>query len=224
MRRVFLAIIAMMAFCVGTAFAHEHWVDVSDFNPPEGTKQSVFLCSGHAFPKSETVLKDRVLHETKIIKPDGTTEEFETVEKGKRRVTEFLFESQGTYVMGFALKQPQSKEPLYWARAICVAGTTGGDREKLYSSGKGLEILPLSKVSALKKGDQLPLVITFDGARVDGRLSVLPEKGKSVTLSTTAKRPAALKISATGRYLVTTAYKGKGCSLTFAVKETGPDK
>ena len=223
MWRYALAIAGLITLYSESVFAHEHWIDMTNVYPAAGETQKVFICSGHSFPESSIVLKDRVLHDAEIIKPDGTTERFETAEDTKRRSAEFSLNSNGTHIVGFALKQPQMKEPMYWVRAISVVGGTN-DNERLYSTGKGLEIVPGSKVSSLKQGDKLPLVVLYNGKQIDTRLSILPEEGKSMTLSTTSKRPASLDVSEEGRYLVTTSYKGKSCSLTFAIQKAENEK
>lgn len=220
MKRFIVIIAVLICSYARIVSAHEHWVDTENFYPVVGKELKIFICSGHSFPESSIVLKNRVLHDTEVIKPDRTTESYETAEDGKQRSAELTFDSQGTYIVGFALKQPQMKEPMYWAKAIIVAGGRD-DNEDLYSVGKGLEIVPGGKISALKKGDKLPLVVLYNDIQVVARLSILPEKGKSVTLSTTSERSASLTLPQEGRYLITSSYKGRSCSLTLAVRKAG---
>lgn len=223
MKRFIVIIAVLICSYARIVSAHEHWVDTETFYPVVGKERKIFICSGHGFPESSIVLKDRVLHNTEITKPDRTTASYEAVEDGKRRSGNFTFDSPGTYVVGFTLKQPQMKEPMFRAKSIVVAGGRD-DNEKLYSLGKGLEIVPGSKISTIRKGDKLPLTVLYDGVRVNAFLSILPEQGKSLSLGTTSERAASLSISKAGRYLVTTSYRGKSCSLTFAVQKAGIEK
>lgn len=223
MHRYALFIAALTAACSINAFAHEHWIDMSDFYPDANTVQKVFICSGHSFPESSIALKDRVLHDAHIIAPDGTVKAFEYVDGTKKRSAEVSFQTNGIHKVGFVLKQPQMKEPLHWAKALVVVDKKN-DNPDLYVTKKGLEIALKGTISTLTKGDQLPLTVLYNGKQVDARLSIQPEQGKSIILSTTSKRPAILSISQSVRYLITTSYKGKSCSLTFAVQKASTNK
>ena len=79
----------------------------------------------------------------------------------------------------------------------------------------------MKEISSLAKGDTMPLVVRYNGEQVGTRISVLPEQGRSISLSTTPRRAAALTLPVSGRYLATAAYKGKTCSLTFSIREPG---
>jgi len=215
--------LGLMNLYAGSVFAHDYWIDIEDFHPAAGETQMVSICGGHSFPGSGMALKDRVLHGMKAIKPDGVTVGVKTARDGGRRSGEFLFDCRGVYIFGFALKQPQMTEFMYWAKTIVVAGGSA-DNERLYCRGKGLEIVPGDKISALRKGHELELTVLYDGDRVGARLCILPEHGRSISLSTAWDRPAYLSVSEEGRYLVTAGYKGKSCSLTFAVHRERSDK
>jgi len=207
----------IIGLCACTASAHEHWVDLETFYPAIGETNRISICSGHSFPKNSILLRKSLLHNLKVFLPDGKATAFKTTSQDKRWITDFVFKTEGVVIVSFSLKKPQIEEPLYRATAIVICGNTDKDKAS-YSTGKGLEIVPTGKLSQAKKTGTLQLILLSNGKRVSARLTILPEHGKNTILSTTEKRPAELKITKGGRYLVTTSYKGKGCSLTFALK------
>lgn len=200
-----------------SARAHEHWIDLESFYPVKGEKTKIFICSGHYFPKSSFALSERLLH-TQVIKPDKEIIVYKTMEEKNRRVGEVVFESTGTYIIRFFLKKPQLKEPLCWANSIAIVEAENDDTT-FYSLGDGLEIVPQKKISGLRKGDRLPLILLYNGKQVSSTLSISPEVGKSYFMRTEKGRPALIKIKHEGRYLIRANYKGKGCSLTFYVRK-----
>jgi uncharacterized GH25 family protein len=210
---IFLAYLSALA----SAFAHEHWIDLENFHPGKGEKAKIFICSGHYFPKSSATLSERVLHTT-MVKPDGEIIAYTTIEEKNRRAGELIFESTGAYIIRFFLKKPQLKEPLYWASSIVIVEAENEDTG-FYSLGNGLEIVPQKKISDLRKGDTLPLILLYDGKRVGSTLSVSPEDGKSYFMRTKKTRPALIKIEGRGKYLIRAKHKGKACSLTFSIRE-----
>ena len=201
------------------ASAHEHWLDCDNYYPAVGARTKLRLCSGHAFPKSDLVLKQHVLYRTIVVKPEGETISYKTIEYDQHRLAEADFDTAGVHIVMFELKKPQMEKPLYYAKSIIVVGGKN-DKEQLYSITKGLEIVPGKTLTSLALEDELPLIVLYDGQRVNARISIIPEKGKSTTLTTTSERPAQFKISSSGRHLLTSCYKGKSCSLTFSVRNT----
>lgn len=212
----------VLTWAGAAALAHEHWVDVEDYYPAAGKSVKVHVCSGHAFPESSTVLKERVLRGTRVIAPGGKASDYQASEAGKKRTARIELGEAGVHLVLFELGPPQMKEPMYQAKAIVIAGD--GDDEAKYAVGHGLEIVPMDKLSGLSKGGKLSLAVLYNGTRIAARITIEPEQGKSSVLSTTAKRAAEFKVPGEGRYLVTTSHKGKTCSLTFAVGGEGGKK
>ena len=210
-----LGVVGILTWTASVGLAHEHWLDVEDYYPAAGAKLSISVCSGHSFPESSTVLKERVLRGTRVVSPEGKESAYQASEDGKKRKAQIDAGNAGVYLVLFELGPPQMKEPMYQAKAIVVAGDA--DDEDGYKVGRNLEIVPLARVSAKANGDTLPLALVFNGERVAGRITVEPAKGRSVTLSTTRERAAELKLVGGGRHLATASHKGKGCSLTFSV-------
>ena len=221
MRRFFIVAAGLLVLETETVSAHEHWIDADDFYPAAGETGKVFICSGHSFPKSNMTLKDRVLRSAEIIKPDARKTPLKTIEDGGQRSGEVVFETNGVHIITFELKQPQMKEAMHWAKSIIIAD--GNDDDARYSVGQGLEIVPGIRISTLRKGDKAPLIVRYNGEQVKARVMILPERGNSVSLSTTEQRPASLSLSHDGRYLVSANYKGKSCSLTFVVRQSGDE-
>jgi len=205
------------------ASAHEHWIDCDNYYPAVGDKTKLRICSGHDFPKSDIVLKEHVLYRTIVVKPEGETISYKTIEYDQHRLAETNFDTAGVHIVMFELKKPQMKEPLYYAKSIIVVGGKN-DKEQLYSIKNSLEIVPGKTLTSIAMGDELPLIVLYEGKQVNARISIMPENGKSTTLNTTSDRQAQLKISSSGRFLLTAGYKGKSCSLTFAVRNTGTEK
>jgi hypothetical protein len=211
------ACVCLIVCLACSAWAHEHWVDLEDFHPAAGATSKVFVCSGHGFPKSSTLLKKRLLHDLTARVAGGEAVPYEIRQDGKRWTGEVAFKTAGVSIVSFSLKRPPLKEPLYQARTIVVVGG-GKDDETQYGTMPGLIIVPGSQIHELKKGDELPLTVLYNGERVKARLTISPAGGRSSFLRTTTDRAALLKINKGGRYLVTTDYKGKGASLLFSVK------
>ncbi|MCK5850177.1 MAG: DUF4198 domain-containing protein [Kiritimatiellae bacterium] len=210
-------VLAVLGLYTGTASAHEHWVDMNQFYPAVDETNRISICSGHSFPKSATLLGKRLLHDLRIFLPDNKSTVFKTTSQDQRWVSDLAIKTAGTVIVSFSLKKPQIEDPFYRATAIVICGNADNN-ESSYSTGKGLEIVPTGKLSQARKTGALPLTLLLNGKRVSARLTILPEHGKSTILSTTEKRPAELKINKNSRYLVTTSYKGKGCSLAFALE------
>jgi len=200
------------------AVAHEHWVDVDAFRPAAGQRVNVSVCSGHYFPKSSFALKDKVLQGVELLALDGKTASVQTTVTEKQRTGTVKLESGGVYILRFTLKRPRAKEPSYEAKTILAAGD-GADDAVRYTIGHGLELVPSQALTGLKPGDELPLVLRLDGKRVAGSLEATVEGGKSSFLKAETDRPAVLRLTRAGRYLVTTNVQGRGCSLVFWVSE-----
>ena len=107
---------------------------------------------------------------------------------------------------------------LAWGRAIIISEEDTGD----YITGKGLEIIPQQKVSIIRSGDRVPLILLYNGERVEGNLNINPENGRSFYMRTTRENPAMIKIRKSGNYRATARHNGTSCSLTFFV--TGENK
>lgn len=218
--RIFMAcIVAGFFLGWGDAQAHEHWVDVSDFYPSKGDTVAVHVCSGHYFPKSAIVLKDKVLEGFHLWGPEQEPVDVETVAGEKRRSGVVVIEGEGVHVLEFSLRRPRAPEPSFEAKSLVVVNAEK-DHWAGYGLGRGLELIPEKAISGLKVGDQLPIFVALDGKRVGASLEVLVEKGKASFLKSKSDHSAIVRIRKTGRYLVMASVRGRGCSLVFEVRAT----
>jgi len=198
----------------GLLNAHETWIV---FQAGEEGKSIFYLCSGHDFPESETIVSEKLADSISLVKPAGKSEEFQLVESKEKNCwqAEAELKSTGTYLACYSLKRPQMEEPLVWGKTIISYKGDSGN----YSSGNGLEIVPLLKLTAVEAGEKLPLVLYYNGERVSGSLRISPAGSGSYHMRTAKEYPAEIKIKKSGWYLITAGYEGKKCSLTFFVEE-----
>jgi uncharacterized GH25 family protein len=212
--KIFLVTILLFLFPI-ISFSHEYWIDIQNFSPKPNEKVKIFISSGHYFPKSEGVVSERLLSDTKIITPEGEEIVYETREEKNRRVGEFTFKEAGRYIILFSLKKPQEETPLYCGKSIVLVG----EQEELnYTSGRYIEIIPLKGISSLKKGEILPIKILYNKQPIKVTFNISIEGKKNFSISSDEEGIAKLKIDRSGRYLITANYKGKGASLTFYIK------
>jgi hypothetical protein len=200
--------------------AHEHWIDLDAFYPAPSQQVGMRLCSGHHFPKSTVVLKDKVVSPVTWRRPGGQSTPIDTRAGEGQRVGTLTPVEAGAHLLHVTLKRPRAPEPSYEGKAIIVV-----ERETdvdAYAVGHGLELVPQQRLSGVVPGDVLPVALFLDGQRVAGTLSASRAGGKTSLLSTGVDRPARLKLAGAGRYLVTASREGRGCSLVFMIRnETG---
>jgi len=202
--------------CAVAAHAHEHWV-IAEIGANTNGRGKVCICSGHSFPRSDILLAERLLADMQIVGPSGETAAYKPTAREKTWTADVAFDKPGIWIVAFALKKPQEAEAVYRGRSLVVIG--GQDDPLRYARKHGLEIVPGAPISKVKPGGILPLSLLLDGIPVEGKISVTPEKGSVSFLSTGKDRPAELKITAAGWYLLTVSQKGKTFALTFTVAE-----
>ncbi|MBA7495464.1 hypothetical protein ES702_06051 [subsurface metagenome] len=217
MRKLSLVWMFVFLLC-SSAVSHEHWIDLEEFYPLPGEKTIVSICSGHYFPKSSVILADRLLHDMRIISPDKKEYTYETRDEKNRRVAEVVLKSAGIHLISFSLKKPPVKEPLYFAKSIVLVGELTEDKVS-YTLGCLIEIVPEKDISRLKKGEELPLRLLYKGKPATSTFSISLDGKENFFLRTNKDGLALLKVTTLGRYLITAHYKGKGCSLTFCIRE-----
>ena len=214
-----LSLVWMFVFLLSSsALSHEHWIDPEDFYPVPGEKTVISICSGHYFPKSSFALANRLLDDTRIIGQDGKEYAYETRSEENRRVGEFSFESAGIHLITFSLMKPLLKELLYSAKSIVLVGKPTEDKIS-YTTGCLIEIVPGKDIFSLKRDEELPLKLLYNGKPTRSTFSISVNGKKNYFLQTNREGIARLKITAKGRYLITSSYKGKRCSLTFCIRE-----
>ncbi|MCX7591572.1 MAG: DUF4198 domain-containing protein [Kiritimatiellae bacterium] len=195
------------------ASAHDHWIRLVR----EGDFGRVEIGSGHAFPTSEFLLAKQLITETVAINPQGNTSQLQIEAREKVWTTLFGPLTPGVWSASFALKKPQEDEPLFRGRALLVVGDA--DDPARYAVGHGLELVPQAPLSKLKAGGTLPVSILVNGVPTEGRIAVMPEKGGVGFFSTGKDRPAVIKLTVGGAYLLSVSHKGKTFALVFSVPE-----
>lgn len=199
-----------------TLFAHEDWIDVSNYYPAVGDTISIYLAAGHHYPESEILLAERLIYQPEIITPNGTAVPLKFSAEKNQWKTTYIVKSPGVYVIKYALKKPPLTDPLFYGKALVIAGEK--DQGKKYSTGSVMEISPTGEISDLAKGDTLAFQLLQDSKPVKGTILLMPAGGKDHYLSTTPDQPAKYTLEKPGKYLVYTEQGGTNCSVTFAIK------
>jgi len=225
-------------------FAHDYWVEPSNFRPAAGDKIKAVISGGHSFPVSEFAVSDKLVTETIIALPSGQRLAYKTQENKERKCRisdEVPFTQTGIYLLQFQIKKPQEKLPIFYAKSILSIeekSITPTEFNPIsYTLGCLMEIIPLSDPTKLKKGDELPLQLLYDNKPMKEMFEIAikypdktGDKDKSSTaeehfiLKTDKEGRAKLKIIASGRYLIVVEHKGEGCSLTFYANLQGDVK
>ncbi len=197
--------------------AHDNWIAASDYFPEEGEEIMLHIGNGHNFPESDSAISERFVETILVTAPDGNSESIEvsTDPENNRLISSFPVGTEGVYIVSYSVKRPRMEEPLAVGSAAVIPGNDSGR----YTRGEGLEISPTRKLSGLRAGDKLPLVLLLDGERIAGVLNVTPEKGRSYSMRTTAGRPAEITVEEAGHYLVVTSRGGQTASFTLSVRE-----
>ena len=216
MKRFGIAMLLALLAGAAPAVAHDHWIAAADYFPAVGGSLAVSICSGHAYPESGFALSRKLIGGTIAVAPGGSKMPFDVEEREKRWSGSFECHAPGVILASFTLEKKQVKKPLFQGKAIFVAGCDIDDPAS-YLLGEGLEIVPLEALTRLEPGTTLPLSVVDNGAAVNAVITITPEEGRTVRLSTTPRRAAEFEIPGAGRYLLTASADGTACSLTLAI-------
>jgi len=206
----------MFVFSALIIFSHELWMFTDNFHPGNGKQIKLFICSGHDFPKSNFKIKRSLIKDV-FIKNSEKRSDIIIKSEGKHWESYFPIKNRSTYIAVFTLVKKGKTEPFFWGRVL-IAPFDPTKKESEYITGEGLEIIPLNNISQLKENDTLELKALFNGEPVkfNGKISV--DGRKNIFLSSNKTEPVKLNKIKKGIYLVTTSFKGKGCSLTFELQ------
>ncbi len=199
------------------ARSHEHWFDPGDFYPAAGAATSFRVCSGHHYPESAFAVKDEVLCGVILAAPGGGTSKVPTTRGETSHAGSFTAATEGVHILSLALKRPGAADTSFELKAIIVAG--GKDDPSVYSTGKGLEIVPLAPLAAAAAPCEIPCGILLDGERIEGSLTLFDGSGGSVALKADRESPAIAAVSRAGMYLIVAQATGRECSLVFEVRK-----
>jgi len=209
---------AAAAILSSPAVAHEYWIVAEPAYPAAGAEIRLTLGSGHAFPKSEILLGEKLLAGTSLSGPAGAALAY-VPKRGDAAWSAVATPAAGAWRAEYALQKPLQDAPVHRSRCLVVSG--GKDDPAAYADGKGIEIVPRRAVSGLRPGDVVPLDLRLDGAPAAGRITVVAEKGGATFLSAGKDRPAEWKAGAPGWYLFGVSHQGRTFSLSFRVPDAG---
>ncbi|MCU0638600.1 MAG: DUF4198 domain-containing protein [Candidatus Krumholzibacteria bacterium] len=198
------------------ARSHEHWFDPGDFYPSAGAATSLRVCSGHHYPESGFAVKDEVLGGVILAAPGGGTSKVPTARGEISHAGSFTTATEGVHILSLALRRPGAADPAFELKAIIVAG--GKDDPSAYSTGKGLEIVPLASLAEAAAPCGIPCGILLDGERIEGSLTLFDDGGGSAALKADRESPALVAVKRAGRYLLVAQAAGRECSLVFEVR------
>jgi len=200
-----------------SVFAHEHWIYFNDFYPKQKELIDFFLCSGHNYPESDNIISERVIHNTDIKTPSNTIISYSTEENNNCRISEFSFNDEGIYIISFELSRTQ--EPEYCVKSIIITAEYNEIySENSYTSGNLIEIIPLTPLSHLNANDEIYLKIIYNNKPVISNLCILPEGERAFYLYSNDEGIFSFSVKEK-KYLITSSYNGKGCSLTFEIRD-----
>ncbi|HDN84654.1 MAG TPA: DUF4198 domain-containing protein [Candidatus Aerophobetes bacterium] len=179
MKKTFIILCSLtVLLSTSIVYAHDLWLNVSNYFPKPGEVVTIELGWGHRFPTDE-VIKEGWLESIYAISPKG-----EKISLKKLDPTHFSFRPQiaGIYLVaaqikpGFLTKTTegyklQTKRGLknvitcfrYDKRAKAII--QGGKKKEGISqkAGHPLELIPLKAPAQLKEGDTFPLKVIFRG-------------------------------------------------------------
>ena len=215
MRKI-LPIFIYIFFSTSIIFSHELWMFTDNFHPNEGKQIKLSICSGHYFPKSNFKIKKSLIKDV-FIKNSEKRSDIIIKSEGKHWESSFSIKNGSTHLAVFTLVKKGKTEPFFWGRAL-IEPLNPTRKKSEYITGEGLEIILLNNISQLKENDTLELKALFNGEPVkfNGKISV--NGGKNIFLSSDNTEPVKLNKIKKGIYLITTSFKGKGCSLTFEIR------
>lgn len=212
MRKTFILFSGLIVFSA-ILFSHEIWMFAENYHPTLNNPVNLFICSGHKFPQSSFLIRKDLIKDTYTIN-NGVKTEISFLNNKKAWEASLNLKKPGIYISVFSLVKRGKKEPFFWGRAIIdPAGSMEKNPE--YSTGEGLEIIPMAPLSQWKNLNELKFRAVFNGKTVkfNGKVSV--NGGKNIFLTSGESGSVALGKIKKGKYLMTTQFKGKGCSLTF---------
>jgi Domain of unknown function (DUF4198) len=225
MKRIFFILILVIGLGLSmNLWGHSHWLLTDNFYPGNPGKLTISVCSGHRFPTSNFALKDNVFHEAAIYGPMGK-QLISAPLQGKKRIGTVQLKEPGIHLLSFSLQRQRDKAPRFQGKTIIHVGkvTENKKPEVLYQLGTGLEIVPLTLLPNIKKGDTLDLKLLLDGNAISGSCSIVPAGKKSFNVVAGKDGKLSIPLKHEGAYLVTCYLKGKGCSLSIQVKSTVKD-
>lgn len=207
----------ILSFFITSTFvyAHEHWIELENFQPQIGQNIKIFVKSGHNFPKGEFVVSEKLLKKIKVclVNKNEVKEYVLNTEKDSK-FANVVFDSTGTYVISFVIAKPPKDEPVYFGKSIV---SIGAEVNEIKRDGNSLlEILPGK--GNLELNEKVKFKVFYNGNPVKTTINISIDGKKNFFLQTNKDGEFSLELKNHGKYLLTTSYGKYGCSLTFFVK------
>lgn len=215
MNRINHFFILLLLFYV-PLFSHYQWiVNHKDISSDKTIVKFMIGC-GHSFPESELLLKRDMITDVRL--RSGTLVRSLDIEKNGR-FWEGSVKTSGSdpFVIEYLLKKRVSKTPFFQGRMVVFFQNGQGDDLKIFT-GKCIEIIP-ADLHLKKRLDVVRFKTLYVGKPVQAKLVVIPEGKKPVYLNPGSDNYCSIKLKYSGRYLVSTFYKGQGASITFNILE-----
>jgi len=215
MFNIVLNIIFIFAILIVSPFhllAHSSWIDSSIGDAGSEKGKIIFkIGNGHHFPVSEMAIGDNVINYCRVITPKGGVIEIKTEARGMFRVGSFKSVGDGCYIIIAGLKNP----PRFFLKSILINGKCNRID---FRTGEQFEIIPEGSISRCKIGDSIRLNVYLNGKSIQSSLSISVDGKINFFTGTDKNGQYDLRIKENGKYLITSLYKGKGCSLSFEIR------
>ena len=195
-------------------FSHYHWLKVSNYHPGINEEIKVYICSGHHFPKSTLALKNTLIYQP-LLYHNGVQTAYKTIKDQKYRRGKIKITDTGLHILSFALKRPQQNEALYYSKLILNWNQSKKFDPQKYMTGADLEIVPQNSLVKIKENADFKFMVYYRKKIVKTNCNVSVEGENVIYLHPDKDNILDFKIKRGKIYLISTSYKGKGCSLTF---------
>jgi uncharacterized GH25 family protein len=180
-----LYVLVLLLICP-QAFAHNLWLNPENYYPQVGTTVNIGIGWGHTYPadRVDQEMKEGRLEEIRAVDPDGLTV---VLTKVSTALYKLNIEKAGAYLVTAKIKPgvftitPEGRKwgdkksvpnPVKCTNFHIEAKTAiiAGENEKNLSrsAGQPLELIPLTPLHNLKKGDAFSIKVLYQGKPLSG--------------------------------------------------------
>ncbi len=231
MKRSLFSALALTLHLAPLAFAHDLWIETSSFRPAVGQRVTVALrvgqnVSGDPVPRIPPLIDRFTLGDAPVVgrsgaDPAGTAvvakpglqwigyqSKASPVTLEARKFEDYLKEEGLERVIAERKKRGQSAatgRERFYRCAKSLLDVPGANAKAGVALGHTLELVPHKNPYSLKRGQSLPLALTFRGKPIANVLVVAMRKGapqRAVHARTDAKGRVSLKLADPGFWLI----------------------
>ena len=233
----FFLVLIFLFICVGSAEAHDLWLNVENHYPETERKVGIKVIFGHNFPHPDILIPEKAISEFSYVTPSGEKKlvgNIREYKQGERKgvllgeLSFYDFDSRaGTYVVAAARKRKGDKNRVpseKYGKTIIVVGNKSTESVR-YEFGHRIEIIPLANPSMIKAGGVLPVKILFEGKPLSTYVYATyagywsNDAPFPVLVKSDEKGMAYIKIDRPGTWLILSNHKVNfSASLTFEIK------